>query len=233
MSRTARRVPRTLPVTFDDLPSAVDTRPPPRSRAIPGRPRPAPSRAATGAAVAQSQLQQRLAPGGPHRSEVGQRDRRSGGAARARAGGLRRARATARRRARPRARRGRDRPRRRPPGPRPAELPRVERSVAVHEAHHVRRRCLQPGEARRAEPAPRLAHDARPVPAGHVGGAVGEPLSTTSGRTRRESGRARPGARRLVEHGEDHLDHSPQATRPALHIAIRMRRTHCRRTSHR
>ena len=70
------------------------------------------------------------------------------------------------------------------------QLARVERAVAVHEAHDSSSRGAQAGEAGGAEAGPRLAHHARAERAATSPEPSVEPLSTTIGRSRPASARA-------------------------------------------
>jgi hypothetical protein len=100
------------------------------------------------------------------------------------------------------------------------QLARVERGVAVHEAHDVALGGLQAGPAGGAEAAPRLVHDLRAELRGEraraVGGAVVDHDRHVAGRHRAEY----PGqGLALVEDGEDDGDH----------VRLSLRRTRCYR----
>ena len=172
---TVRRVPRTVPVTFERPTrgryETVDLVDPPAAARRPQHHLEGPAEAAVAACPS---VQQVGAPHRPHRSEVRQPSARPGDAApRRRARGSRIARGAATRRARPVAAAEHevgaavgDR-RRRPRGDRRGSSD----AVAVHEAHDVGSARRQPGVARGAEArgrapsttlAPSAARDLRP-----------------------------------------------------------------------
>ena len=165
------------------------------------------------AAVADPQREQRLAPGGAHRAEVGERARRCGGAARTRAPRWRRGRAAATRRPAPAAARpstrsalaGRDRV-----GD-ARQLARVERGVAVHEAHDLgasrpsgpaKQAAPNPGAARapRGRPATRPARPSRRWSRCRRRSARSRRASARAPRAAPRARRARAGRRRASPH---------------------------------
>ena len=173
MSRTARSVPRTVPVTFErprrgrwltghlaDLPAGL--RRPDHHLERPAEP-----------PVAQPERQQRLAAGGAHRPEVGQphaaappqleRQRAVREPAVERAGAAAGAEHEV-------GVAGRDRL-----GD-PGEVTRVEGGVAVHEADDVGARRRQAGEAGGAEARPRLEHHPGAERGGQRARPVGRPV---------------------------------------------------------
>ena len=210
MSRTARSVPpdasghlrAACAVVVRDL-HLVRDHPAGRGRAQHHLERPAE------AAVAQPQLEQRLAPAariGPRSVSGTPVRRRSSSASRRLA--ARACRATRRARTRAEHEVGLAAPHR--PGD-PRQLARVERAVAVHEADDSTRRGAQPREAGRAEAAAGSCTTLAPSRRGDLGGAVAWTRCRPRAARTRAASREHPGiASCLVEHGKDHLDHSPR-----------------------
>ena len=211
--------PRTVPVTFERPARAAGRGRAPRRSASRPRPPAAPSRAASRSrgrgGRAPSSASRRAARIGPRSRE---RHARSGGGARTRAAGWR-ARACQRPRARRRAMRA---PRHRssaPPSTGPGDrrqLARVERAVAVHEADDVAWLAAAaprstPRRSRAAARATTRAPSRRATSAEPSRRAVVDDERREAGRHRGEHAGDRL---RLVEHGEDHLDHARRLRQP-------------------
>jgi len=162
------------------------------------------------AAVADAQLEQRLAPGGPHRADVADAQARA-------ATHLECQRAVGQARVqRPRAAHDRLTRSEHQPGAarldRPdhaRQLARVEGRVAVHEAHDVRASGAQAREAGRAEAGLGLVDHLRTERGGQLTGAVGRAVVDHERLIAGGHALEHPGQRgALVEDGEDDLAHA-------------------------
>ena len=221
MSRTARKLPGTLPETLDSPPTRgavgdrdLPDRPARRGRAQHHLQRPAEP------AVAQAERQQRFARGAPHRSQIGRRRRRRAGAAPRPGPGWPAGHGRATRPA-PARRAPRHNPSRPSAtgGDHAASSPGSSEPSQSMKQTSSDRAAGKPGVTGRAEPAPGLDDDPGAQAARDRRRAVARPVvddeRLKAGRHRREHDRDGLG---LVEHGKDDLDHTIHRTPRFLRV---------------